>query len=87
MPKLATQVKLVEEQVEDAKAGQVELEKTLVLADAILVEMRQVLDRMRELESYNEAIALLRGIIDDQEQINQQTKKRQKDRLDKLLEE
>lgn len=87
MPQLAAQVKLVEQHVEDAKAGQVEIDKALVLADAVLVEMRQVLDRMRQLESYNEAVALLRGIINDQEQINQQTKKRQKERLEKLLED
>jgi hypothetical protein len=87
MPQLAAQVKLVEEHVEDAKAGQADLTKALALADAILVEMRQVLDRMRELESYNEAVALLRGIISDQEEINRQTKERQRERLNNLLED
>ncbi len=87
MPQLAAQVKLVEEHVEDAKAGQADLTKALALADAILVEMRQVLDRMRELESYNEAVALLRGIISDQEEISRQTKERQRERLNKLLED
>lgn len=87
MPDLAAQVKLVEKNIESSSAGQAELDKTLVLADAVLVEMRLVLDRMRELESYNEAVALLRGIISDQEEINRQTKERQRDRLNKLLDD
>lgn len=87
MPQLAAQVKLVEEHLEEVEAGQAELTKSLALADAILVEMKQVLDRMRELESYNEALALLRGIISDQEDINRQTKERQRERLNKLLED
>jgi hypothetical protein len=87
MPQLAAQVKLVEEHVNDAPAGQAELTQSLKLADAILVEMRQVLDRMKELENYNEAVALLRGIITDQEQINRQTKERQRERFNTLLED
>jgi hypothetical protein len=49
--------------------------------------MKQVLDRMLELETYNEVVALLRGIITDQDEINRRTKERQKDRLRTLLEE
>ena len=48
---------------------------------------RQVLDRMKELESYNEAVALLRGIISEQEEINRRTRDRQKERLQNLLDE
>jgi hypothetical protein len=48
--------------------------------------MRQVLDRMLELETYNEVVALLRGIITDQEEVNRRTKERQKDRLRDLFE-
>jgi hypothetical protein len=86
MPKLKAQVELVEQHVEDG-AGQVELDKSLVLADEILVEMQQVLNQMHELESYNEVVALLRGIISDQEEINRRTKEMQKQRLQSLLEE
>ena len=64
-----------------------ELEKSIALADEILVEMRQVLDRMLELETYNEVVALLRGIITDQDEINRQTKERQKERLRNLFDE
>jgi len=86
MPKLAEQLKLVEEHVEDAAAGGPELAKTIALADEILVEMRQVLDRMLELETYNEVVALLRGIITDQNEINRRTKEQQRERLRGLFE-
>jgi len=87
MPQLAAQVKLVEENVEDATKGGAELAKSIALADEVLVEMRQVLDRMLELETYNEVVALLRNIITDQDEINRQTKERQKERLRSLFED
>jgi hypothetical protein len=42
---------------------------------------------MLELESYNEVVALLRGILDDQRTLNDRTKQQQADRLKELLEE
>ena len=86
MPELAAQLKLVEEQLEDPAATAPELKKAIAQADEILVEMRQVLDRMLELETYNEVVALLRGIITDQEEINRRTKERQKEKLRNLFE-
>jgi hypothetical protein len=85
MPDLATQLKLLEQHVADATAGAPQLVKAETLADAILVEMRQVLDRMLELETYNEVVALLRDIITDQEDIGRRTKERQKERLRSLF--
>jgi len=87
MPALAAQLKLVEETIENAAAAEPELTKSIALADEILVEMRQVLDRMLELETYNEVVALLRDIITDQDEINRRTKDRQKERLRSLFEE
>jgi hypothetical protein len=86
MPQLASRLKLVEEHLEDAD-GQPELARALALADEILVEMREVLDRMLELETYNEVVAQLRGIISGQQEINRQTKQRQRERLRDLFEE
>ncbi len=87
MPKLAAQLKLVEQHVEEPAAGAAELAKSLALADEILVEMRQVLDRMLELETYNEVVALLRDIISDQHDVSRRTKDQQKERLRSLFEE
>jgi len=87
MPQLAAQLKLVEENVDDAAQGEAELVKSIALADEILIDMRQVLDRMLELETYNEVVALLRNIITDQDEINRQTKERQKEKLRSLFED
>jgi hypothetical protein len=86
MPQLAAQLKLVEEHLQD-ETGPVELTKGTALADEILVEMKHVLDRMRELENYNEVVALLRDIIADQDEINRQTKEQQKSRLRSLFDD
>jgi hypothetical protein len=86
MPLLASQLKSVQQHIEAPATAAPELAKSIVLADEILVEMRQVLDRMLELETYNEVVAQLRGIISDQDEINRRTKERQKDRLRGLFE-
>jgi hypothetical protein len=86
MPQLASRLKSVEEHLQDAD-GPAELARSLALADEILVEMREVLDRMIELETYNEVVAQLRGIISSQQEINRQTKQRQRERLRSLFEE
>jgi hypothetical protein len=46
--------------------------------DVIVVEMQQVLSQMLELETFNEAIALLRSIMESQEQIHEKTKQQRK---------
>jgi hypothetical protein len=87
MPELAKQLKLVEERIEDPATMAPELKKAITLADQILVEMRQVLDRMLELETYNEVVTLLRDIISDQDRVNKRTKDQQKDRLRSLFQD
>jgi hypothetical protein len=86
MPQLSAQLKLVEENVDKSAEGEAELVKSIALADEILVEMRQVLERMLELETYNEVVALLRNIITDQEEFNRQVRERQKEKLKSLSE-
>jgi hypothetical protein len=85
MPQLVARLKLVEEHIDDPAATAAELKMAIAQADEVLVAMRQVLDRMLELETYNEVVALLRGIITDQEDINRRTRDRQKDKLKNLF--
>ncbi len=54
--------------------------------DGILVEMRQVLDKMLELETFNEVLDMLRQIIDAQEKVSTETKQKQKQKLRDLVE-
>jgi hypothetical protein len=86
MPELIKQLKLVEERLADPAATAAEMRKAIAQADEILVAMQQVLEKMLELETYNEVVALLRGIITDQDEINRRTKERQKEKLKGLFE-
>ena len=67
----------------------VDLEVPLQQAEAqarVVVEaMKQVLDRMLELESYNELVELLRGIVTSQKQLSDQTKQERRDKLRSIL--
>jgi hypothetical protein len=49
--------------------------------------MKRVLDRMLELESYNELVDLLRGIVTEQEALREETLRLQREKLRELLEE
>jgi hypothetical protein len=85
MPQLIKQLELVQTQLEDSDATTAEMQKAIAQTDELLVAMRQVLEKMLELETYNEVVALLRGIITDQEEINRRTKERQKEKLKGLF--
>jgi hypothetical protein len=49
--------------------------------------MKAVLDRMLELEGYNELVELLRGIVSEQDDLRQETLRQQREKLQELLEE
>jgi hypothetical protein len=55
-------------------------------ADEVLARMRAVLDKMMELESFNEVVERLRGMIRTQEQIRAETLEQQKRRAREALE-
>jgi len=56
-------------------------------ADDILAEMQRVLDRMLQLEDFNEAVDLLRAIIKEQDSLGDQTKQRHKQEIRELKED
>jgi hypothetical protein len=85
MRQLEAQLEVANEHVADSEVGPAEVADSLRMADAVLVEMQQILDRMLELESYNEVVGLLRGIIEDQETLNERTKQQQSERIKELF--
>jgi hypothetical protein len=85
MPELESQLQLLQGKIADGQTETPGLAGSIKLADQVLVEMQQVLDRMLELESYNEVVQLLRGIIHDQQDLNEKTKARQNEKLKGLL--
>lgn len=88
MPPLAEQLTELERQYAENPA---EMDELLAAAqsrgDEVIEAMKAVLDRMLELESYNELVELLRNIVDQQEQLNERTKQQQREKLRQLLEE
>jgi hypothetical protein len=56
-------------------------------ADTIIVALQKVRDQMLELESFNEAVELLREIIAAQQQVSEQTKTERGKKLRSLLED
>lgn len=66
-------------------------EATLLAAraqlDAILVDMQQVLDKMMEMETFNEVVDMLRAIIESQESVNSETQKQRRQSVRNLLED
>lgn len=88
MPPLAEQLSTLERQYAENPS---EIAPLLAAAqaqgDEVIEAMKAVLDRMLELESYNELVELLRSIVEEQQQLNERTKQQQRDKLRQLLEE
>lgn len=85
IPALEVQLEALQAVIADHTNGPKEAEKALRQTDKILAVMQHVLDKMLELESYNEVLDLLRAMIEDQEKLNDKTKQRQRDQLKNLL--
>ncbi len=71
----------------DVEAIDQALTASVIQSERILTEMHRVLDRMLELETFNELVELLRSIIESQEQIAEQTRQERKAQLRRLLED
>jgi len=62
-------------------------EEVVRSVDAVLARMRAVLDKMMELESFNEVVDALRGLIRTQEEIRAETLRKQKQRAREALQQ
>lgn len=71
----------------DVAAIDAAIAASILESEELLTEMRRVLDRMLELETFNELVDLLRSIIDSQEKVAELTKQERKAQLRRLLEE
>ncbi len=86
MPQLEKQLQELQTTASEQKSLEKPLAQAKAQGDAVLDAMKQVLDRMLELESYNELVELLRGIVADQQEVQQETKKKRRAKLRSLLE-
>jgi len=86
-PVLEARLKAMQAGINDPAAAEKAQAAALAQSDAILVRMKQVLDKMLELETFNEVLDRLRTIIALQEKMNLETKEKQKQKLRNLLED
>lgn len=87
LPELERRLQSLQESLDDDSLGSARCERARQQADDMLLAMQMVLQRMIELESFNEAIDMLRQIIALQGELEQQTKQRQKQKVLDLLED
>jgi hypothetical protein len=73
--------------VADAQRGPAERDRAYLQADNIILAMQQILDRMIELEDFNQVVDKLRAIIESQERVNESTKQRQKQNIRDIKED
>ncbi len=86
-PELESRLERLQTELVDERLGPPARDRARQQADEILIEMRKVLDRMIELEDFNEAMELLRAIIKLQDDLAEQTRQRQKQKIRELLQE
>ena len=86
-PELDRRLDKLESTVDDPASGPDNRNRAVAQVDLVLQSMRQVLERMVELEDFNEAVELLRSIIRAQEELRGRTEQRKKDKLRELLED
>ena len=86
-PELEGRLNRLEESIAGERIDPQLRDQAVTQLDAILTEMRQVLDRMLELEDFNKAVELLRQILQAHEELSDETKQRHKQDLRGLLED
>ncbi len=87
MPRLEQRLHELEATLDHPEQGPRNRLLALQQLDAILLQLQEILHQMIELETFNEVVATLRAIIEEQEKLHQQTQQYHKERLRKLLEE
>ena len=77
-PDLNLQLKDVEQKLDDPDASDEAVDLAVEQADAILLELDKVLQKILELETYNELMNIVRSLIEDQQELIDKTKQEQK---------
>lgn len=78
MPDFERHLQQLESRLDAPDAGREEAAVAVEKADRILLAMRSVLERMLEMETYNELVDIVRSIIRQQEELMERTKEQRK---------
>jgi hypothetical protein len=84
-PELEHRLEDLRQVLDDAKKGPKLRDHAQQQTQEILLAMQKVRDKMIELEDFNEALELLRGIIQGQQQLKDQIQQRHKEKIRDLL--
>ncbi|WP_372898104.1 polyketide synthase, partial [Stieleria sp.] len=85
MEQLKQQIRAIEGSIEQPEQALEHTEAAIQTADQVLLELTAVLEKMLDLESYNELLDLVRGLIQDQEQLKEDTQQERKNRVKDLF--
>lgn len=86
-PELERRIETLQAGLETQSQGPALRNRAQTQADDILLAMQKVRDRMLELESFNEAVELLRNIVKMQKELKDDTERRHKQKIRDLLKE
>jgi hypothetical protein len=75
---LITQVKAIEPTVDDPKTGIALTAEAVSTAENVILQLNAILEKMLDLESYNEVLDLVRQLMDDQTELTDETKEERK---------
>lgn len=84
--RLIEQIQQVERDIDDLAAARTQTAAAVETTEQVLLQLTAVLERMLDLESYNEILDLVRELIDDQEELLEETKKQRKQKVLELFE-
>lgn len=85
MKTLSDRIALIEQNVENAPEATRVSSLAVQDAEQVLLQLNEVLEKMLDLESYNEILDIVRGLIDDQEKLKADTKKERLKRVRNLF--
>ena len=84
-PQLADTLRDLEQQLPDPAAGDRTVDVAVQQTDAILLELERVLQKMLELETFNELVGIIRSLIEDQNHVMEKTKRERANQARELL--
>jgi hypothetical protein len=83
---LRDQISSIERSVDDLAAGREATSDAIETAEEVLLQLTAVLEKMLDLESYNEILDMVRDLIGDQQELLEDTKGERKKRVLELFE-
>ena len=81
LAQLIDQIAEVEKSVADPPSAAKKTAQAVQTTEKVLLQLTAVLEKMLDLESYNEILDIVRGLIDDQTELIDETKEERKERV------